>query len=189
MPHIHTEPNQHDMTVSAYIIRRGDNDEWLCLVHMHRKIEVLMQVGGHIELDQTPWQAMEAELRDETGYDIADLTLLQWSQPPVVSGAVVHPQPLLMNTHTAGEGHFHSDTCYAFVAGHEPTRSSAEGESDDLRWVTLKELEVLAAQGDALQDVFEIYDYMLHARQVMVEMSTTNFLLTKPEKGGVVYKR
>ncbi len=61
MPHLHTAPNQHDMTVSIYIIHRV-GDEWRCLVHMHRKLGFLMQVGGHIELDETPWQSVEHEL-------------------------------------------------------------------------------------------------------------------------------
>lgn len=28
MPHIHTEPNQHDMTISAYVIRREATSEF-----------------------------------------------------------------------------------------------------------------------------------------------------------------
>ena len=177
------------MTVSAYIVRKSDNGEWLCLVHMHRKIDILMQAGGHIELDQTPWQAMAAELREETGYRLSDLRLLQWSLPPVVTHAVTHPLPLLINTHTAGEGHFHSDTCYAFIAENPPSEATKEGESDDLRWVTLKELQILVAQGDALQDVGEIYKYLLDSRPSMIEMLATDFSLAKPEKGGITYKR
>lgn len=189
MPHIHTEPGQHDMTVGAYIIRRRDDGEWLCLVHMHRKIDMLMQVGGHIELDQTPWQAIAAELRDETGYDLDELTLLQWSPAPKISRAIVHPQPFIMNTHKAGEGHYHSDSCYAFVAKDEPARGSAEGESDDLRWLTLEELQTAAADGEALQDVLEIYTYLLNSRLNMLVVSTADFSLEKPTEGGVTYKR
>ncbi len=33
-----------------------------------------MQVGGHIELDETPWQAVEHELREESGYTLAELS-------------------------------------------------------------------------------------------------------------------
>ena len=189
MPHIHTEPGQHDMTVSAYIVRKSDNGEWLCLVHMHRKIDILMQAGGHIELDQTPWQALAMELREETGYDLADVRILQWSLPPTVFHAITHPQPLLMNTHTAGEGHFHSDTCYAFIAENPPSEATKEGESDDLRWVTLKELQILVAQGDALRDVLEIYEYLLHKKHEMIELPATDFSLAKPVDGGITYKR
>jgi len=49
MSHIHTQPGQHDMTVSAFIVRQVDG-EWKCLVHLHKKAGKLMQVGGHVEL-------------------------------------------------------------------------------------------------------------------------------------------
>lgn len=75
MPHIHTQPNQHDMTVSAYIVRK-ENDEWKYLVHFHKKIEVLMQIGGHIELDETPWQTVAHELEEESGYTPYELTVV-----------------------------------------------------------------------------------------------------------------
>ena len=71
MPHIHTAPNQHDMTVSAYIILR-DGEDLKCLVHLHKKVGKLMQIGGHIELDETPWQSVVHELFEESGYDYRD---------------------------------------------------------------------------------------------------------------------
>ena len=74
MPHIHTEPDQHDMTVSAYIVRT-DSAEPLCLVHMHRKIGKLAQIGGHIELNETPWQSIAHELEEESGYTLENATL------------------------------------------------------------------------------------------------------------------
>ena len=57
MPHIHTEPGQHDQTVSAFIFRKVDG-EYKAFLHMHRTLGTLMQVGGHVELDETPWGAI-----------------------------------------------------------------------------------------------------------------------------------
>lgn len=71
MPHIHTKPDQHDMTASAYILRQ-ENGVWKCLVHFHKKVEKLMQVGGHIELNETPWQTITHELSR------AAIVLLNW---------------------------------------------------------------------------------------------------------------
>jgi hypothetical protein len=39
MPHIHTEKNQHDLTVTAFIIRVG-TPEPMALLHMHKKLNV-----------------------------------------------------------------------------------------------------------------------------------------------------
>lgn len=189
MPHIHTEPGQHDMTVSGYIIRRREDGVWLCLVHMHRKIDTLMQIGGHIELAQTPWQAMAAELREETGYELAELAVVQWAAVPKLDGAITHPMPLLMNTHMAGEGHYHSDTCYGFIARGVPRHDAAEGESNDLRWLMLSELQAAVDRGEALRDVAEIYEYLLHAESSMQSVPAADFSVEKPQGIGITYKR
>jgi len=53
MSHIHTNPGEHDQTVSAFIIRT-DTAEPELLLHVHKKLGVLLQPGGHIELNETP---------------------------------------------------------------------------------------------------------------------------------------
>lgn len=76
MPHIHTQPGQHDHTASAFIIRT-DGTEPRILFHMHKKIKKLMQPGGHVELHETPWQAVVHEIEEEAGYEISQLKILQ----------------------------------------------------------------------------------------------------------------
>jgi len=189
MPHIHTAPNQHDMTVSGYILRQKQG-EWECLVHWHKKIEVYMQIGGHIELEQTPWQAMAAELREETGFSLDEVEILQPSEMlPREYANISHPVPFAMSTYNVGDEHYHSDMCFAFVANNLPTGSVAEGESNKLRWVTLNELSELASNGEALQDVAYTYEYLLQHIDQMKRVATSSFSLKKPERTGLVYKR
>lgn len=69
MPHIHTKPGQYDHTVTAYIVRT-DGDDPKVLLHMHRKLGMLLPPGGHVELDETPWAAMAHELTEESGYTL-----------------------------------------------------------------------------------------------------------------------
>lgn len=158
MPHIHNEPGQHDITTSAWIFRE-DNNELRALVHMHRKHGKLMQIGGHIELNETPWQTLAHEIPEESGFTLDELEVLQPDDyVPSISGATVHPVPVRMNTHLVSDTHYHSDLGYAFVAKNEPTRPPAEGESADLRWMTIAELKSAALGGIALNDVVEIYD-------------------------------
>lgn len=157
MPHIHTEPGQHDLTVSGYIVRT-DGDNIFCLVHMHKKIKKLMQMGGHVELDETPWAAIAHELSEETGYDINQLGLLQPTISAVdITNAVIHPVPVLFNTHIVAKIHYHTDLCYVFVANRLPNKPPVEGESSDLRWYTIDDLESLAKKGAALIDTAQIY--------------------------------
>jgi len=39
------------------------------ILHKHRKLNKLLQFGGHVELDETPWQAVLREIAEESGYD------------------------------------------------------------------------------------------------------------------------
>lgn len=188
MPHIHTEPDQHDMTVSMYIVRKVDG-EWKCLVHMHRKIDQLMQIGGHIELNQTPWQTVACELAEEAGYDLSELDILQpLGEPAYITDAIVHPTPFLVNTHDVGNGHYHSDMCFGFVAQDVPRATPEEGESLDLRWYTLAELYVQAEEGIALKDCTDIFANLLSRLEDWQLLPATSFSLDKPLKG-LTYKR
>lgn len=180
MPHIHTEPNQHDITVSMYIIRK-ELDEWKCLVHMHRKLGVLMQIGGHIEIDETPWQTVAHELKEESGYTLAELKVMQASVVGQVRGAVVHPTPCMVNTHTAGPGpHYHSDLCYAFVAKNVPSQGPSEGESSDMRWMTIHEMKS-QTRDKVLGDVVDIYELILREfAGKYLDVPADTFSLEKP---------
>lgn len=182
MPHIHTQPGQHDLTVSAYIIRKVD-DEWRCLVHMHRKAGKLMQVGGHVELNETPWQTLIHEIREESGYQSSELDVLQILPLPTIETAVMHPVPFLSNTHTVGNAHFHSDWCYGFVAAALPQRAVAEGESTDMRWCSLAELRALAESGECLRDIVTIYSFLLDNISTFRRIPCNEFSLAKPLRG------
>lgn len=189
MPHIHTDPNQHDITVSAYIVLEQDN-LYKCLVHFHRKIEKLMQIGGHIELDETPWQSIAHELEEESGFGLDELSVLQYDEgSPKQSHNINHPTPFSMNTHNVGGDHYHSDLCYGFIASKLPSQAVKEGESSDLRWLTIDELKNAASSGDALPDVYDIYLYLLSQLDKLNRVQAQGYSLKKPLNQGVVYKR
>jgi 8-oxo-dGTP diphosphatase len=158
MPHIHTEPGQHDHTVSAYILRYdGELGEDLVnlrlLLHMHKKLGVLLHPGGHVELHENPWAALTHEILEETGYDMDQLVLVQPNMPMVTKlsnpSAILHPLPFYSNTHDANTselgkgGHRHTDTTYIFLTGEFPRHPLGEDESQDLRWLTLSDIENL----------------------------------------------
>ena len=68
MPHIHTLPGEHDATASAYIVRT-DLGEPAIMLHRHKKLDTMLQFGGHVELHENPLEAIAHELREESGYD------------------------------------------------------------------------------------------------------------------------
>lgn len=145
MPHIHTDPGQHDITASAFIILLGGAEPKL-LVHEHRKLGKFLQYGGHVELNETPWDAVLHEVREESGYEPDQLQVLQPERHLVRAGkAKTDPVPACISTHPYGgdETHFHTDLAYAVVTTVLPRHTAAAGESNTHLQVTRKELEAL----------------------------------------------
>ena len=160
VPHIHDKPGQHDHTVSAYIIRI-DGDEPKILLHRHKKLGVFMQFGGHIELHETPWQAMKHELLEETGYEFDQLELLQPKERlKSIDRSTLHPQPFVHSTHHITDDHMHTDLGYVFVATQEPKHPVASGESKNMRLFTLEQMKALPEK-DMFPDNRSICEYAL----------------------------
>ena len=162
MAHIHTNFGEHDLTASAFIVR-DDLSEPQILLHMHKKLSVLLQPGGHVELSEDPWQAIEHELREEAGYTFDELEVLQPEDRMLsLSGTKLHPMPLNINTHKFdSEGaHRHTDISFAFLAHAEPILLPADGESKDVRWVSIEQLQALQTN-EIFDDVREICMFVL----------------------------
>lgn len=161
MPHIHTAPGQHDHTASANIFR-VDGKGPRVLLHRHLKAGVYIHFGGHIELDETPWQTIVHELLEEAGYDMEQLQILQPAERlKTLRHAVLHPQPVCINTHliTASPDHFHTDSVYTFITTEEPKHAVAAGESTDFILLTRQELIDLSEK-EMFSNVREICLYM-----------------------------
>jgi len=145
MAHIHTGPGQHDFTASAYIVRT-DLPEPAIILHKHRILNQWMQFGGHVELHEDPWQALTHEIREESGYELSQLKLLQPDIRKAVPTDDVTHHPLPANIGTAkfgGIDHYHTDIAYAFTTGEDPAGKSGDGESSEFRTFTRDELAAL----------------------------------------------
>lgn len=189
MPHIHEKPGQHDVTVSAFIIRE-DEDATRCLVHYHRKADVFLQIGGHVDPDSSPWQAMAGEVSEEAGYALSDLVLLQFTADRIDEpGIVTQPVPFTILTEPVGDQHLHDDLCFGFVARGAPSHDIHEGESNDVRWLTHEELASLAETGEMIPNVLGIYAFLLSHLDTLVRIPATEFSLETPTKPIMTYKR
>ncbi len=164
MAHIHTEPGHHDHTVSFFIVRT-DFDVPKIVYHMHRKTGKLSMFGGHVELNETPWQAALHEITEETGYLHSQLSILQPTQRILkLTDAAVHPVPVVNSTgkYPIATPHFHTDTMYALIASEEPAGEPEEGESTDIRLFTLEELRAIP-EDQIFEAWREVGEYILTA--------------------------
>jgi 8-oxo-dGTP pyrophosphatase MutT (NUDIX family) len=111
-------------TASCYIV----DGEGRMLLHHHRRLDRWLQMGGHVEGDETTSMAALREAREESGLE--DLSLLTGG----ILDLDVHGIP-------AGKGepdHHHFDVRYlARTATPEAVRLDA-AESNELAWVTLE---------------------------------------------------
>lgn len=132
------------------------------MLHLHKKLGVYLQFGGHIELLETPWQAVVHELKEESGYDISQLQVLQ---PKIrvkhLSDATIHPQPASHSTHPFGQdnNHFHTDIAYAVITSQEPAHAPDDGESTTIKLFTRDELIALSPD-EIPENVREIAKFM-----------------------------
>ena len=174
MGHIHSKAGQHDFTASAFIIR-SDFKEPKIMLHKHKILGKYLQFGGHVELDETPWQTVVHELCEESGYDISQLKVLQPKNSlKKLTGSKVHPVPVVIDTHRflQNSDHYHTDIKFVLITNEEPAHKPEIGESSAIEILSLK--EVIALKNETLADIIEISKYIFKEVLVSWEMVDIN---------------
>ena len=115
------------VTASAIVTSEGG-----VVLHLHKRLSMWLQPGGHIDLGEAPWQAALREAHEETG-----LPVEEGSEPERLIGVDVHPGP---------RGHTHLDVRYQFSAP-PVAPSPPQGESPDVRWFLWSEAIAIAEPG------------------------------------------
>ena len=102
------------------------------VLHLHKRLGLWIQPGGHIERGEVPWDAALRETEEETGLPV---------RHPANGPSLVH-----LDAHPAALGHFHLDLRYLFLSlDVEPCPSP--GESEEVRWFSLEEAAAIADPG------------------------------------------
>lgn len=144
MGHIHTNVGEYDYTASAYIV----HDNKLLLL-FHHKLHLWLPPGGHVELNETPFEAVYREIEEECGIPPSQLTFIETSPAPT---AGIHatseqctsiPLPFDIEAQPIGKAHRHIDFSYAFTSSTSDVTPEEDGASD-LRWYTLEEVRTLS---------------------------------------------
>lgn len=130
MPHIH---DLIDFTVDVFIV----HDKKVLLI-FHKKHNMWLQIGGHIELNEDPDEALFREVKEECGLDIE---IIGGKQPNIeMKGTKFLYAPVFMNIHDINETHKHIGLIY-FAKAKSDKFVLNNKEHKDIRWFTKEDLE------------------------------------------------
>src|SRR3989344_4294444 len=128
MPHIH---EKIDFTAEALIVYAGK-----VLLRMHDKYDLWLGVGGHIELNEDPNEAVRREAKEEVGLSIKLIGEgKDWGD-----GRRDLIPPRFLNRHRIDGGHEHISMIYFAVADTDQVAPSGSDRSDNWKWFTAEEV-------------------------------------------------
>lgn len=117
------------ITASAIVV--SDTGDKVAL-HMHKRLNMWLQPGGHIEAGETAAQGALREAEEETGLPVRHES---------DGGLFVH-----VDVHAGPKGHTHLDVRY-MVRAPDVALAPAAGESQEVRWFDWDEAEAIADVG------------------------------------------
>ncbi len=133
MPHIH---EKIDFCVECYIV----NDNTV-LLRYHDKYNLWLSVGGHIELDEDPVEAILREIKEEVG--ITDITIYQ---PRALFDSVDEPgvkdkiPPYFMYRHHVNKTHEHVAFVYFASTTQSQITQGPTEKTTKVHWFTKEDL-------------------------------------------------
>ena len=114
------------VTASAIVV---SDDRRRVVLHLHKRLKIWLQPGGHIEAGEAPWDAACREALEETGLPVS-LADADGAE----RAADAPPPPLLhVDVHPGPRGHTHLDLRY-LVTSPQVAPAPPEGESSDVEW-------------------------------------------------------
>lgn len=132
MPHIH---EKIDFVVVAFIVHNNK----VLMVH-HKELKMWLPVGGHIEPEEDPEEALFREIEEEAGLKPSDIEILS-SKPELKSSETKFLfTPAFVDIHKISETHRHIGFTYFAKSKTEKIRL-AEQEHHEIRWFTEEELD------------------------------------------------
>jgi len=131
MPHIH---DAIDFTVAAYIVHADK----VLLVH-HKQLDKWLPVGGHIELNEDPEQALYREIEEETGLTRGQIAVLSEKPARLSDTTEFLLTPRYLDIHRISDSHRHIGMVYIVQSKTVKVRLAIE-EHREARWFDQNEL-------------------------------------------------
>lgn len=123
-----------DFVVAGYVVKDGK-----VLLIDHKKLGKWLPIGGHMEPNETPDQAMIREAKEEAGIDVEIISERYPDDDPDVE-MLSRPDHVQLEriAEKAGEEHQHIDFVYVCRAR---GKGNKHGGSEECRWFSKGELE------------------------------------------------
>lgn len=129
MAHIH---ELIDFIANAYIV----NDNRILLIK-HKELGLWLPIGGHIELNEDPEEALYREVKEECGLEIELLSLKTEFNTAEFKSL---PMPFYLDIHKIKNNHRHVAFEYVAKAKTNDIKLN-ELEHDDIKWFSKEDLD------------------------------------------------
>lgn len=131
MYNLNMENTKTDLVVAGYIMHQNK----VLLIH-HKKLDLWLGVGGHIDENETPDQALLREIKEEIGIDVE---ILNQSNMPLVGKIKSNlATPFYVNVHSVGD---HDHCCFFYICkAINPEQLQRNKELKNFDWFTKDDL-------------------------------------------------
>jgi len=120
-----------DLVVAGFIF---DNDKVL-LIH-HKKLNMWLPPGGHIDKDETPDEALLREIKEELGIDVEILNKNELQVEGKIKKQLA--TPIYANVHDVGN---HDHCCLFYLCQlKNNTINVNKNELNDFKWFSIEDL-------------------------------------------------
>ena len=141
-----------DLVVAGYIIHKNR-----VLLIQHKKLDLWLPVGGHIEKDETPDDALFREIKEEVGIDVEILNCLNF---PIQGNTKKNlANPFHVNVHSVKD---HDHCCLYYICkAINPEKLKINSELKSYRWFSKEDLNKEDLPSDVRNQclkVFELFD-------------------------------
>jgi len=139
-----------DLTVNGYIIHQNK-----ILLVQHSELDIWLPVGGHIEKNETPDQALLREIKEEVGLDVE---ILNKNDMPIKGNTKYNlATPFLVNVHSVKD-HDHCGLFYICRALN-PEQIKINKELKNFKWFVIHDLDKENIQPDVKMQCLEAFEF------------------------------
>lgn len=127
--------------VSGFVLNESQDK---VLMVYHKKLNVWVIPGGHLEANEYPFEGAKREILEETGVEVGIIDSARVSIPESKKESQV-PNPIItLSEYIPAKGdkpeHIHMDLIFLARADEAKTLKAQEAEVKDVRWMSLEEV-------------------------------------------------